>query len=161
MDKKHQLIQCPSAVVASTLEMLQGAGAEGCECVVLWLSNRGSDIKCIVEAYRPEQRATDNRFWIPETGMTALMQHLRFAKLSLVVQVHSHPRRAFHSEIDDANTVVRHEGALSIVVPFFGRKTTPATFVEHSAFFSLTSDDKWKEVERDDVASYLKIASSQ
>jgi hypothetical protein len=159
MAEEHQLISCPSAVVATTLGMLQDAGAEGCECVVLWLSNRGSGTKCIVEAYRPEQRATENRFWIPEAGMTALMRHLRSAKLSLAAQVHSHPRRAFHSEIDDANAVVRHEGGLSIVVPYFGSELTPATFVEHSAFFSLNGDDKWEVVKRDDVASYFKIAS--
>lgn len=37
-----------------------------------------------------------------------------------VARIHSHPAEAFHSPADDANPVLTHEGALSIVVPFFG-----------------------------------------
>ena len=37
-----------------------------------------------------------------------------------VARIHSHPGPAFHSPADDANPVLTHEGALSIVVPFFG-----------------------------------------
>ena len=37
-----------------------------------------------------------------------------------VARIHSHPGLAFHSPADDANPVLTHEGALSIVVPFFG-----------------------------------------
>lgn len=37
-----------------------------------------------------------------------------------VARIHSHPADAFHSAADDANPALTHEGALSIVVPFFG-----------------------------------------
>lgn len=37
-----------------------------------------------------------------------------------VARIHSHPAEAFHSPADDVNPVLTHEGALSIVVPFFG-----------------------------------------
>jgi hypothetical protein len=37
-----------------------------------------------------------------------------------VARIHSHPAEAFHSRADDANPVLTHEGALSVVVPFFG-----------------------------------------
>jgi hypothetical protein len=37
-----------------------------------------------------------------------------------VARIHSHPGDAFHSAADDANPVISFEGALSIVVPFFG-----------------------------------------
>lgn len=37
-------------------------------------------------------------------------------------QAHSHPgRNVGHSSIDDAETFLRYEGALSVVVPWFGR----------------------------------------
>jgi hypothetical protein len=38
----------------------------------------------------------------------------------LVARIHSHPGGAFHSPTDDANPALTFEGALSIVVPFFG-----------------------------------------
>ncbi len=34
-----------------------------------------------------------------------------------IARIHSHPAEAFHSPADDANPVLTHEGALSIVVP--------------------------------------------
>jgi proteasome lid subunit RPN8/RPN11 len=37
-----------------------------------------------------------------------------------VARVHSHPGAAYHSTTDDRNPALRHEGALSIVVPYFG-----------------------------------------
>jgi hypothetical protein len=37
-----------------------------------------------------------------------------------IARIHSHPGPAFHSETDDDNPVLTHEGALSIVVPWFG-----------------------------------------
>ncbi len=46
---------------------------------------------------------------------TALASDERF-----VARIHSHPADAFHSDTDNRNPVITFEGALSIVVPFFG-----------------------------------------
>lgn len=37
-----------------------------------------------------------------------------------LARVHSHPAQAFHSPADDANPALTHEGAISVVVPYFG-----------------------------------------
>ena len=37
-----------------------------------------------------------------------------------VARIHSHPGEAFHSDTDDRNPVTTFDGALSIVVPYFG-----------------------------------------
>ena len=37
-----------------------------------------------------------------------------------VARIHSHPGEAFHSSTDDRNPVITFQGAISIVVPFFG-----------------------------------------
>jgi hypothetical protein len=37
-----------------------------------------------------------------------------------VARIHSHPGHAFHSATDQRNPALRHEGAVSIVVPWFG-----------------------------------------
>lgn len=37
-----------------------------------------------------------------------------------VARIHSHPGNAFHSKTDDENPALTHEGAISIVVPYFG-----------------------------------------
>jgi hypothetical protein len=75
--------------------------------------------------------------------MTALMAHLRARKLGLAAQVHSHPGRAFHSEADDAWASVRHEGALSVVVPNFAAGVNVGNFLQSVATFRLSPDDRW------------------
>ena len=35
-------------------------------------------------------------------------------------RIHSHPDEAFHSQADDVNPALTYDGALSIVVPFYG-----------------------------------------
>jgi hypothetical protein len=37
-----------------------------------------------------------------------------------LARIHSHPDEAFHSPADNANPVLTHIGALSIVVPYYG-----------------------------------------
>lgn len=37
-----------------------------------------------------------------------------------LARIHSHPGEAFHSRTDDRNPVITFDGALSIVVPYFG-----------------------------------------
>ena len=37
-----------------------------------------------------------------------------------VARIHSHPGEAFHSSTDDRNPVITFDGAISIVVPYFG-----------------------------------------
>lgn len=37
-----------------------------------------------------------------------------------VARIHSHPGEAFHSPTDDRNPVITFDGAISIVVPYFG-----------------------------------------
>lgn len=38
----------------------------------------------------------------------------------LAVQVHAHPGEAYHSDTDNTYPIVTENGALSIVVPYFG-----------------------------------------
>jgi hypothetical protein len=47
--------------------------------------------------------------------LTALRRDQRY-----LARIHSHPGLAFHSRTDDNNPALTHQGAISIVVPFFG-----------------------------------------
>lgn len=151
-------LRCPARVIDQTLTDLRAAGREGKECVVLWLTGRpvvpGA---VVVEAYRPEQQAAMDRFWIPPAAMTALMTHLRTRKLALGAQVHSHPRRAFHSRADDEWAVVRHESALSIVVPDFAERICIDNFLDRIAVFSLSADDRWIGIDRAALPLHFEV----
>ena len=68
------------------------------------------------------------------------------ARLMVAAQVHTHPQEAFHSPADDHWAVLRHVGALSLVLPCFARDTTADTFVEQAKVYSLTQADEWDEI---------------
>jgi len=48
-----------------------------------------------------------------------LNKHLHESSLRLIAQIHSHPGRAYHSEMDDRYAIATKEGSYSIVVPDF------------------------------------------
>jgi len=151
-------LTCPSTLVEETLKSLRDAGRGGTEGVVLWLARRPLAAEtAIVETFVPEYRAEIDVFHIPPSGMSATMAYLRAGKLVLAAQVHSHPAEAFHSKADDAWAIVRHEHALSVVVPFFASGVSAANFLERSVTFRLSADDRWLRVGGEELGARLEI----
>jgi len=140
------MLACPTAIIDETLAHLRAGGAEACETAVLWLGRRSGDDQTIVEAFRPQQIVDRDFFQIPSEGMRALIAHLRGRQFHILAQVHSHPELAFHSRADDRWAIVRHLGAVSLVIPWFGLKTTRGSFLHDVAAFQLDATDRWCEV---------------
>lgn len=71
----------------------------------------------------PEQKATGGKL-----GHTVEVTRAGQLQLALALgpdetyaaRIHSHPDEAFHSRADDANPALTFQGALSIVVPYYG-----------------------------------------
>lgn len=146
-----------SSVVGQTLAALRKAGHYDLECVVLWLGQGHGDRISVAELYLPEQEAECDFFRIPPHSISALLAHLGSSNTFVAAQVHSHPREAFHSSADDRWAVVRHEGALSLVVPYFASDTTVANFTSHVAMFELAAGNRWKEVALHDREQLVRI----
>lgn len=151
------VVVVPAPVVSKTLRELRDAGAEGCERVVLWLGVRAGNRVDVREAFVPMQEAEEDYFWILPEGMSELLSRLRENRLMTAAQVHSHPGHAFHSEADDRWAIVRHVGALSLVVPFFGLNTTFETFTEDAAVFQLSVKNRWLEVPPEHVHRRYRV----
>ena len=142
--------------IEQSIHMLKSAGER--ECVLLWLGRRENGVQKIVDVYRPEQIGTVDYFEIPRNGMAALMAHLRVDGLYVVSQVHTHPKEAFHSHADDRWAIVRHVGALSIVLPHFALFTTAENFLQQAAVYQLDETNNWNDVPFDLLRSKLRIA---
>lgn len=69
----------------------------------------------------PTQVAASHGCWVevPLQGKLELAAALAVNE-RYVSRIHSHPGEAFHSAADDANPALTHEGAISLVVPYFG-----------------------------------------
>jgi proteasome lid subunit RPN8/RPN11 len=145
------LITCPAVAVSQTLIHLQEGGARACECVVLWLGRRHATGINVERVYRPLHHAEADFFHIPREGMTALHDELRRDRLMVAAQVHSHPGEAFHSLADDRWAIVRHEGALSLVVPGFAFQTQVDNFLDQTKVFRFSGAAEWLETPRADI----------
>jgi hypothetical protein len=151
-------IICPSAIIAQTIARLQDAGDHNMERVVLWLAPllpaKGARV---VELYEPDQEAREDIFRVGPESMKALMAYLRSNRLRAVAQVHSHPHLAFHSAADDRWALIRHKGALSLVLPYFAKHTRVDNFMGEVAIFVLSQEDRWVQVPASAATAPMEI----
>ena len=148
-----------SALVVKTLAQLQSVGRRRSEHVLLWLGKRENGNISISKLWIPEQRAGRDFFEIPPRSMQALFDELRRDRLMVAAQVHTHPRKAFHSWADDTWAIVRHAGALSLVLPYFALKTAPHDFVRDAAVILLSRENEWLEVPATDRHRFYQITT--
>ena len=153
------LIECPARLVGSTLQSLRRVGLTRRESVVLWLGHRDPKQITVNVVYRPIQTSTSDMFHIPAEGMKTLHNKLRRNRCMVAAQIHSHPGRAFHSKTDDRWAIIRHEGALSIVLPDYALRTRVTTFIEHAMVYRFTHDGIWTHIQQDELEqSCLRIS---
>jgi len=107
-------------VLAEARTFFEECGAKGCEgTAMIAMPTKTGATRLVI----PEQCAgAAPHCWVEvtEAGKLALAVTLA-ADERFVSRIHSDPKEAFHSPADDANPAITHEGALSIVVPYFGR----------------------------------------
>jgi hypothetical protein len=152
----NTVLQCPVSIVAETISHLQEGGKRNNETVVLWLGRDVGEGIQITDVYLPQQEVSIDYFRIPASSMRLLMAELRRSRTKIVAQVHSHPGLAFHSFADDAWAVVRHIGALSLVLPRFASDTCVADFSKKASVYQLDATDSWREVQFDHVLQIVK-----
>lgn len=124
----------------------------------MWLGRRGTESITATAAYHPLQVASADRFRIPPAGMQELQERLRQDRAMVAAQVHTHPMEAFHSEADDRWAIVRHEGALSLVLPRFGLSTDLSSFAHDCKVFRLSAESKWCELRGKEVSECMLLS---
>lgn len=130
-----------STSIDETLAKLQAGGLRNEERAVLWLARRTTGN--VLEVYEPEQITNVDYFRLPPSSMQALRGYLRARRLCIAAQIHTHPGRAYHSKVDDEWAFVRHEGALSLVLPRFGLTTAASNFLEQVVTYRLSRANSW------------------
>ena len=150
-------VSCTRSVIDETIEKLRNGGRNRCERVVLWLAPAVGGPASVTEVYEPEQETARDRFYLPPESMKALMGHLRGRRLKIVAQIHTHPAEAFHSVADDTWAIIRHEGALSLVLPYFARATTPDNFLLEAMVYALSSGNEWEHVPQHELGARLEV----
>lgn len=135
----------PTSVVADTEDALRDAGTGGHELFVLWSGAVEEDRFRAQTMHVPKQ--TSYRY---KRGLLVRVEGDALHELNkwlyeegqvLAVQVHAHPRKAFHSDTDDTFPIVTARGGLSIVAADFCRD---GLLSKQTAYFRLL-DGEWQE----------------
>jgi len=108
-----------SAVLDQAGAFFEERGVDGAEGTALIAGVPGAAAHRLVI---PDQQAGRYpRCWVRITPKGELDVASALARAErYVARIHSHPGEACHSAVDDENPILTHQGALSVVVPFFG-----------------------------------------
>ena len=143
----------------TTLEILRSGGLRGHERVALWLAPAVEKPHRVSEVFEPEQDTAKDYFRLPPQSMKALMIRLKTGRLKVVAQIHTHPGRAYHSDVDAEWAIVRHVGALSLVIPRFASATTLENFQDEVMTYEYAPDGDWTLVPNTGPQARLEITA--
>jgi len=113
------LVSLSTRVLDEARAFFETRGAEGLEATALIAQRSEGIADRLVIPKQQAGRRPGHWVEVTQQGKLELAAALGFDE-RYVARIHSHPDEAFHSETDDRNPALTYEGALSIVVPFFG-----------------------------------------
>lgn len=147
----------PHGVLEDSRAFFRMRGAEGFEGTALWIGRPdGANVR-IVRLFVPEQVAQAD--W--DGAWVDLTPHAHYTLTDSLagderfyVRIHAHPREAYHSARDDENAILTHEGAISIVVPYFGRDPIE---LEECAIYRYGRQTGWVELSRQAIRASFRV----
>jgi hypothetical protein len=108
---------------------------EGC---LLWYGYVLDGDTCIVTTcVRPTQASYATTYAIPAASMRDVRRQVRPHNLLLLVQIHSHPAKAFFSDWDEDHALNNRMGALNMIVPDYGN----ARWIDTGRFCMVERND--------------------
>lgn len=140
----------PRSILSGAVRTVAEAGRQGHECFVVLGGKVDSSgrVLTFTSALRPAQtpHRTPHGLLVTVDGraLFSVNQKLRERGELLAAQLHAHPTEAFHSDTDDHRPLATLLGALSIVVPDFGREGLAAS--GRWAWFRLMGAGNWRPV---------------
>ncbi len=158
-DPLSTIYRVPQRVLDTSHAFLHACGLDRNEGTALWIGRPVTD-RNVVDAVRlfvPEQipikTADGVAVDLTERAHFTLTDHLAPGEL-FSCRIHSHPRDAYHSARDDANGVITHQGAISIVVPNFARDPLRLT---DCAIYQLIHGKGWFPLSRTEIDRRFQV----
>jgi hypothetical protein len=103
------------------MDVLRQIGQGRKEAVALWQGKILSETEAqVTKLIAPKQITGPRHFNIPLDERLRIMDEINKVGEFILIQLHTHPQEAFHSEPDDRYAVTKHLHAISIVIPYFG-----------------------------------------
>ena len=83
-----------------------------------------------------------------------LWDRCRYSGLSVVADIHVHPRAAFQSRADRKNPMIATPGHLALIVPNFAR---PPLALETFGFYEYCGSHRWQSLGGSEIERFLRI----
>jgi hypothetical protein len=154
---EHLTYDLPQHALDESRAFLYTRGLVGCEGTGLWVGRQEGSFVTITRLFVPEQICVRTEegvaVYLTEKAHYTLTDNLGENE-RFYARIHSHPTRAYHSEVDDANAVISHQGAISIVVPDFAAEPID---LARCAVYRLEHGRGWLRLRPDDIARIFRI----
>lgn len=146
------------ADIEQVYKHLRSFGAEGFEGVGLWAGVIEENKFVVKETIIPHQRSSRSEdgllYTVDGEELHRINVWLYKNRMSLMLQIHSHPASAYHSETDDRFPIISQFGGISIVVPNFGYDDFS---LESWAVYRLLPSKGWQEMSLEEKKSLFSI----
>jgi hypothetical protein len=144
--------QVPAALLSETFDRFRRCGRGQRECQLLWTSE-WTQPAIISRVVHPQHLSRAGGFELDSDWINLLWLELIRTGRGIRVQVHTHPKEAFHSGIDDDYPIIHSSGFLSLVIPDFA--TGPVGF-DRAYLAEIIPDGTWREVSPDSRLAIIK-----
>ncbi len=149
----------PSEVIVASQTFLRDRGAFAYEGTALWAGKATSQSAVRVTRLIVPEQVAETTEWGARVDLTE-RAHLGLTDLlepgeRFFVRIHSHPELAYHSARDDANQILSHQGAISVVVPFFASRPIVLT---DCAVFKLDHGRGWIQLSIAEISATFTVS---
>lgn len=146
----------PAGIVRDTVKLLREYSGGFREAVALWQGRvLEAHIAEVTRLIVPQQDTGPLHFNVPLAERLRILAEVSAANEFILIQLHTHPAAAFHSEADDRLAITKHTGAISIVVADFARRWE-GDLLDASVNVSL-GGGKWRELSIYEVARLFEV----
>jgi len=145
-----------STALTHAYEFMAEVGRRGHEGLAFLVGTVMGEEAHLLHSYVPEQKAIRTRsgllVQVESEALHRFNQELFKAGMRFIAQIHSHGEHAYHSDTDDAYSIVSVLGGLSLVVPHFAvlpfdMETCAAYRLTRTGWKELTTSDKREQIE--------------
>ena len=144
---KINKILLPNKVLRKTLNIFREYGNNYLEAFSVWVGEEKGATFAIKNVWFPKQENTMISYFISDIDVHYINVRLNKKRYSIIAQLHTHPRDAFHSCIDNHFSILTLPGSFSIVVPDFGNIIINKNLSNLEVYRLLNREWKLKSVE--------------
>ena len=139
---------------------LRKIGFQGAEAVALWAgvaTDTTFEVReTIIPRQKPHRTPTGMYYTVSSEELHRINVWLDDNGMQLIAQLHSHPREAYHSELDDELPIATTIGCFSLVIPDFARDPFS---LRHCAVYRLVPERGWAHLKPLEVSRLITITS--